>query len=119
VQIYPYQAIAVRGRPAALEIRARNHRKRDVTLDVSVVLPNRWQSTPERVRLTVPAGGTAAGRILLTVPADWSGHNGRCAIAADVIADGVYLGQIAEAVVDVQATHDPHTPSLPNERREG
>lgn len=116
VQIYPYQATAVRGRPVLLELRARNHRSREVELELALAVPPGWRSRPERVHLRVPAAGTATAHVSMTVPLDWPGPNERRAIAADVIADGVYLGQIAEAVVDIRSAHDSHSKSLPDER---
>ena len=117
VQIYPYQAIAFRGRPVVLQIRARNDRKRDVVLEIALCLPRGWRSKPERVKLKVSGGGANEAQVEITVPWDWSGRNERRAIAADVIADGVYLGQIAEAVVDVRAAHEANAKSLPDEHR--
>jgi glyoxylase-like metal-dependent hydrolase (beta-lactamase superfamily II) len=117
VQIYPYQAIAVRGRPVALQIRARNDRKHDIALEIALCLPPRWRSTPQRVKLHIAAGGKGEGHMQMMVPLDWSGQNERRAIAADVIADGVYLGQIAEAVVDVRPARDIYAKALPGGRR--
>jgi hypothetical protein len=117
VQIYPYQAIAVRGRPVALELRVRNHRSTDRDLEIALCLPEQWHSTPARVNLKVPAGGTKVASVEMTVPLDWGGPNARRAIAADVIADGVYLGQIAEAVVDVRSADSAQSRTLPDERR--
>ena len=119
VQIYPYQAIAVRGKAVSLQLRARNRRNREVTLELSLTVPSGWHSAPELVELRVPAEGTAAAKIELTVPLNWPESNGRRAVAADVVANGVYLGQVAEAVIDVQSGHDPHSRPLPDERREG
>lgn len=103
VQIYPYQATAVPGRPVSLELRVRNHRTIPVHLEIGLSLPAGWRSTPSSVRLTVEPKGTASAPIEMTIPAGWSGQSQRTAIAADVIANGRYLGQIAEAVVDVRS----------------
>jgi hypothetical protein len=119
VQIYPYQAIAVRGRPVALEVRARNYRKHDVALEVTLCLPQGWRSTPLQLSLVVPAGGMASAKAKLSVPMNWPGADARHAIAADVIADNVYLGQIAEALVDVIPTHDRYARLLPDQHRDG
>jgi hypothetical protein len=117
VQIYPYQAIAIRERPVALQIRARNHRRREIALEIALCLPRGWRSSPERLSLKLAAGGTGEAQVQITVPLDWSGPNERRAITADIIADGVYLGQVAEAVVDVRAPRDTHAKPLPDERR--
>lgn len=119
VQIYPYQAIAVRSRPVPLELRVRNHRNSEMVLELALALPAGWRSTPERINLRVPAVGATTAHVDLTVPIDWPGPNERRAIAADVIADGVYLGQIAEAVVDVRSGQDSGSKALPGERRGG
>jgi hypothetical protein len=41
-------------------------------------------------------------RFALTIPENWDSSTPRVAIAADVVADGQYLGEIAESVVDIQ-----------------
>ena len=86
-----------------MQLRVRNHRHTDLTLEMSLSLPAGWRSTPERVNLRVPVGGEASTSISLVVPLNWNGSNERRAIAADVTANGIHLGQIAEAVVDVRS----------------
>jgi hypothetical protein len=39
----------------------------------------------------------------VSIPEDWKGGYERVAITADVLADGRYIGQVAEAVVDLRA----------------
>jgi hypothetical protein len=39
----------------------------------------------------------------VTIPRSWQPPAPRLAIAADVLADGRYLGQITEAVVEMKA----------------
>jgi hypothetical protein len=72
-----------------------------------LVLPAGWKSDPAKLNLKVPAQGASAGTVEITVPANWSGPYERRAIAADVMADGRYLGQIAEAAVEVRSAHWP------------
>lgn len=103
VQIYPYQVTAVPGRPVSLELRVRNHRAIPIHLEVALSLPDGWRSTPSSVRLGVDPKGTASAPVEMTIPFGWSGNAQRTAIAADVIANGRYLGQIAEAVVDMRS----------------
>ena len=117
VEIYPYQAIAVRGRPAPVQLRVRNHRRTELSVEIALCLPAQWRSRPERVSLKVPAGATGTTQVELMVPLDWRAPNGRRAIAADVVANGVYLGEIAEAVVDVRSGAESQIRILPNERR--
>lgn len=103
VQIYPYQAVAIPGRPVPLEIRVRNHRNIPVELEIVLSLPAGWRCDPPAVKLKVPAKGADRAAVEMTVPADWRGSSDRRAIAADVMANGRYLGQIAEAVVDIRS----------------
>jgi glyoxylase-like metal-dependent hydrolase (beta-lactamase superfamily II) len=103
VEIRPYQATAVPGQPVQLEICARNHRATEIELEIALVLPPGWKSNPDRLRLKVPAQETSAVAVEMMVPVDWRGPYERRAIAADVIADGRYLGQVAEAVVEVRS----------------
>ena len=117
VQIYPYQAIAVRGRALPLQLRVRNHRRTELSVEVALRLPAQWRSRPERVTLKVPAGTTGTTTVEVTVPLDWRGPNARRAIAADVVSNGVYLGQIAEAVIDVCSGDEPRRRTLPDEQR--
>jgi hypothetical protein len=42
--------------------------------------------------------------VKVSVPKGWAAPSPRFAIAADVVRDGRYIGQIAEAVVDLR-TH--------------
>ena len=49
----------------------------------------------------------AAPPVSVTIPREWRGSHPRIAIAADVVADGKYLGQIAEAVIEVGASAVP------------
>jgi glyoxylase-like metal-dependent hydrolase (beta-lactamase superfamily II) len=102
VQIYPYQAIAAPGQPAELEIRVRNHRSVPITVEIALSLPAGWRSNPSSVKMQVPPRQSSRAPIEVTVPSDWREARGRRAIAADVVADGRYLGQIAEAVVEIR-----------------
>ena len=53
------------------------------------------------VEFTVPAHASASRTIAITIPRSLYQQNERCGITADVTADGAYLGQIAESVVDM------------------
>jgi glyoxylase-like metal-dependent hydrolase (beta-lactamase superfamily II) len=100
--IYPYQALALAGQPLALELRVRNLRRRPIRIEAVLSLPETWSSTPPKLSLTVPPGETGKAPVTVTIPRDWRGAYSRVAIAADILADGRHLGQIAEAVVDVR-----------------
>jgi hypothetical protein len=52
--------------------------------------------------LTVSPRGDASGGFSVAIPENWDRGKPRVALAADIMADGQYLGQIAEGVADVQ-----------------
>ena len=102
VHIYPYQATAAPGESRRYEIRVRNHRKRPIAVEAALVLPAGWISDPRSVTMNIEPGTERHAPLTVTTPAGFRSPPTRIAIAADVIADGKYLGQIAEAVVDLQ-----------------
>lgn len=107
VHLYPYQAVARPGQSTQLEFRIRNLRRSTINAAMMLVLPKGWRSSPARVRLRALPGETASAKVSVTVPASWRPSSSglaasRVAIAADVVMDGRYLGQIAEAVIDVR-----------------
>ena len=101
ISIYPYQMIVRAGQTAQMEIRLRNHRPRRVQIQAALVLPDGWRSVPARISLTADAKTEASTKAMISIPANWSNPLPRVAIALDVMADGKYLGQIAEAVMDI------------------
>ncbi len=103
VELYPYQSFVLPGETRQLEVRARNHRRHSIELQVVLALPATWSCVPAISAFSVRAGQTAATSISITIPADFRNMRSRIAIAADVLADGKYLGQIAEAVIEVGA----------------
>jgi len=102
VRLYPYQLLAQAGSSATLELRVRNYRAQPMRLEAALVLPEGWKVSPEVLTLTVPAKGTGKEGFRLTIPENWDRSKPRVAITADVMADGQYLGEIAEGVVDVR-----------------
>ncbi len=102
LEIYPYQSLAKPGETRPFEIRVRNHRKRSIALQISLIVPSRWKAQPKVSRVAVFGNGEAMVPVSVTIPADFHASRSRLAIAADVLADGKYLGQIAEAVIDVR-----------------
>jgi hypothetical protein len=60
-------------------------------------------STPSRTVVSIQPKADAAVKAAISIPATYSSPISRVAIALDVMADGQYLGQIAEAVVDVRS----------------
>lgn len=101
VKIYPYQILLAPGGRREVEVRAQNYYAEPMQLEVALVTPAEWILEPDVVKLAVPARGHAKARVSLTVPRDWGPPGPRFAIAADVVRNGRYLGQITEAVVDL------------------
>jgi glyoxylase-like metal-dependent hydrolase (beta-lactamase superfamily II) len=99
--IYPYQMLIKPGDSTAAEIRVRNYRQAPMKMEVALVAPLEWQIAPDVLRFEVPGGSTNAQAFTLRIPGDWRPASPRFAIAADVVCDGKYLGQITEAVVDL------------------
>jgi glyoxylase-like metal-dependent hydrolase (beta-lactamase superfamily II) len=104
VHIYPYQMLIPPGTTKPVQLRVRNHRSRPMELRASLVLPSGWVSSPGVLELSVPAKGQAVGHFSLTVPETCPASMVRVGIAADVVADKKYLGQIAEAVVELRSS---------------
>ena len=103
IRIYPYQMMVFPGQTKRIEIRVRNHRPRRVQIRGAFILPDGWRSTPSEISLDIDASAKAKTEATISIPANWSNPLPRVAIALDVVADGKYLGQIAEAVVDIRA----------------
>ncbi len=102
VRLYPYQLLAKAGSRAALELRVRNYRSSPMRLEAALVVPTGWKATPEVLELTVAPKADASGGFSVTIPENWDRAKPRVALAADIRADGQYLGQIAEGVADIQ-----------------
>ncbi len=101
-RLYPYQLLARVGMNATLELRVRNYRSKPMHLEAALVIPRGWKVTPEVLSFTVPANGQGKDSYTLTIPPNWDASRPRVALAADIVADGQYLGEIAEGVVDVE-----------------
>jgi hypothetical protein len=101
-RLYPYQMLAKVGSTSTLELRVRNYHKVPMQLEAALVVPPGWKAFPETIRLTVTAKGEGRERFSVAIPENWPTSDPRVAIAADVVADGRYLGQIAEGVVELQ-----------------
>jgi hypothetical protein len=102
-RLYPYQLEARAGTSATIELRVRNYRSKPMHLESALVLPAGWKVSPEVASLTVAAGGDGTAGFTLAVPENWDRSKPRVALAADIMADGQYLGEIAEGVVDIVA----------------
>ena len=70
-------------------------------MEIALVAPSEWTIEPDVLRFEAVAGDKAQPGFSYQVPRDWRPSSPRFAVAADVICDGKYLGQITEAVVDV------------------
>ncbi len=82
VSIYPYQALLAPGCRQSRQLRARNHKASPMKLEIA-------------------PGASAKATVNVTLSRNWTAPEPRLAIAADVVRDGKYLGQIAEAVVEL------------------
>lgn len=102
IEIFPYQSLVTPGESCHYELRARNHRKRAVALKIRLILPDGWTSQPAITTLNVAALSEGRSPVEIKVPHITRTPQHRIAIAADVLVDGRYLGQIAEAVVEIQ-----------------
>jgi glyoxylase-like metal-dependent hydrolase (beta-lactamase superfamily II) len=99
--IYPYQMLIKPGDASRAIIRAQNYRSASMKLEVGLVAPGEWRIEPEVLRMQIPAQAIASEHFQIQIPRDWQPKSPRFAIAADVVCDGKYLGQITEAVVDI------------------
>jgi glyoxylase-like metal-dependent hydrolase (beta-lactamase superfamily II) len=101
--IYPYQMLIGPGDSSRAQIRVRNYRTAPMKMEVALVAPGEWGIEPDVLRFEAAAGSKVQQEFRISVPRDWRPNSPRFAIAADVMCDGKYLGQITEAVVDVSA----------------
>ncbi|HOL73316.1 MAG TPA: MBL fold metallo-hydrolase [Bryobacteraceae bacterium] len=101
VSIYPYQIVLRAGESRRIEVRVQNYRAAPMKLEIALVAPAEWKIVPDVLRFEAPAGGKAARTLTLSVPRNWEAPGPRFAIAADVVSDGRYLGQITEAIVEL------------------
>ncbi len=101
LKIYPYQAVLRRGRVETLKIMAQNYYAAPMKLEVALAAPGEWRIEPEVLKFEVAARSKASHELGVTIPRGWTPRASRFAIAADVVRDGRYLGQITEAVVEL------------------
>ncbi len=102
VHIYPYQLLLLPGESKTVEVRVRNHYARPLKIEAALILPGGWNCAPQITKFEVPAKGKAKGELQVSIPENWKGCYERVAITADILADGKYIGQVAEAVVDLR-----------------
>ncbi len=101
VKIYPYQMQARAGETLQGEIRVQNYRRGPSKIEAALVLPDGWSAEPDLLRIEAPPRGHAKGSFTIRTAKERPRGLPRVAIAADVMCDGKYLGQITEAVVDL------------------
>lgn len=71
------------------------------------MLPDGWQAQPSKGSMTAAGGGKKViVNFVLTVPSDQATTYRRQTIVLDATIDGVYRGQLAEAVVDMRPELD-------------
>jgi len=102
VRVYPYQMVIVAGGSAAAKVRVRNYRSTPMKLEVEPVLPPGWRSEPRILRFEAPPKGTATCPFRIYIARRGRLASPRLAITAEVTVDGKHLGQIAEAVVNLE-----------------
>jgi glyoxylase-like metal-dependent hydrolase (beta-lactamase superfamily II) len=102
VKIYPYQILLAPGETHTLEVQVQNYKPSAMNLEVALVAPAEWKVEPDHVKMQVPARSLASAPVTVSIPRDWAAPSPRFAIAADVVRDGRYLGQVTEAVVDLK-----------------
>ncbi len=103
VRFYPYQVMVTPGERHRLTMHVRNYKSSAMKVEISLVAPAEWAIAPEVLTVEVAARGTASVPVDVTVPKGWQAPGPRFAIAADVVRDGRYLGQITEAVIEMRA----------------
>ena len=70
-------------------------------MEVFLVAPGEWHIEPEILHFDAAAGTKVSQAFNIHIPRDWQPSSPRFAVAADVMCNGKYLGQITEAVVDI------------------
>jgi hypothetical protein len=101
VRLYPYQLHARPGERQRLQVHVQNYKPAPMKLEVALVAPAEWQIAPETLAIDVKPKAKASLPFDVTIPKGWAAPGPRFAIAADVVRDGKYLGQVTEAVIDL------------------
>jgi glyoxylase-like metal-dependent hydrolase (beta-lactamase superfamily II) len=99
--IYPYQMMVRAGELTRAEVRVQNYRTAPLKMEVGLIAPGEWRIEPDVLRFDAPSRAKIRREFTVEIPKNWRPVGSRFAIAADVMCDGKYLGQITEAVVDV------------------
>ncbi len=102
LRLDPYQILTAPGETVPLRIQVQNYKPSPMKLEVALVAPAEWKIEPDVAKFEVPANSAGHHSIAVAIPKSWAPRTPRLAIAADVVADGKYLGEITEAVVDIK-----------------
>jgi glyoxylase-like metal-dependent hydrolase (beta-lactamase superfamily II) len=99
VSFVPYESEAAPGDDLDVEVEVRNHFAHTAEATISVALPDAWVSEPRTADLSLDAHD--AGRVSFVIRTPSGAKPRRHVIAADVVLNGVRLGEAAEALVRV------------------
>jgi hypothetical protein len=80
-----------------------NYYAAPIKVEIALIAPSDWRIEPDVLTIEAPAQSKRARAFDISIPKDWTAPAPRFAIAADVRANGKYLGQITEAVVELRA----------------
>ena len=99
--ITPYRAEAAPGGRIEYRVRVVNPLGHAGPVTVTLVVPDGWQVTPARVRLDLDPGQEGSAAFEVRCPAGAAPRR-RVVLAANVVAAGRPLGQVAECLVDLR-----------------
>ena len=106
VFLYPYQPPAAPESEVRMQVWFENIFPQPKMLEYRLVLPDGWSAIPNSGQLKAKAGEKVIADFVLSVPPTQSTNYRRQALTLDVTIDGKYLGQLAEAVVDLRPELD-------------
>jgi hypothetical protein len=106
VFLYPYQPPAAPGEQVRMQVWFECIRSQASTLEYELVLPDGWEAQPAKGSVTAEPGKKEIVDFILRIPSDQATTYRRQTFALDATIDGVYRGQLAEAVVDMRPELD-------------
>ncbi len=101
VRVRPYRSTVVAGSPFELVVDLRNPHVRREVAKVRIDMPAGWTADPPETVLALAPAGRAEARFRVTAPAGLRARRAR--VAADFTVGRRRLGQVAEALVSVEA----------------
>jgi glyoxylase-like metal-dependent hydrolase (beta-lactamase superfamily II) len=99
---YPYQVEAKPGDTLRYELRIRNWIYRTSHVKAVIVVPENWVAVPESVDLMVPAKSESSATFAVKIPRSEGRLNRRFVLTADIWRDDEHLGELTEALVNMQ-----------------